>query len=101
MAAKSKPRAALHPNAWDELKRLPGNVRRQLTKAIDSLENDPRPPESQQLKLNDDPREVRRLRVAGWRVIYVVSENQLLILAIRRRPPYDYEDLGDLLADIE
>ena len=34
----------------------------------------------------------------AWRVIYVVeTEDKVVsVLAIRQRPPYQYEDLGDL-----
>jgi mRNA-degrading endonuclease RelE of RelBE toxin-antitoxin system len=36
----------LRPTAWDDLKRLQGNVRRLIIKAIDGLEQNPRPAES-------------------------------------------------------
>jgi mRNA-degrading endonuclease RelE of RelBE toxin-antitoxin system len=82
---KSKPKIALSAAAHDELKRLPGNVLRQMVLAIDSLAQDLRPENSKQLIIENDEREVRRLRVAGWRIIYLVLEEEPLILAIRRR----------------
>lgn len=38
-----------------------------------------------------------------WRVIYAIDEEfqQVAVLAIRKRPPYDYEDISDLLANLE
>jgi mRNA interferase RelE/StbE len=47
--------------------------------------------------------EIRRIRIDTWRVIYAINEEleQVAILAIRRRPPYDYEDLPALLASLE
>jgi mRNA-degrading endonuclease RelE of RelBE toxin-antitoxin system len=89
----------LSRTAWDDLKRLPGNVRRQVIKAIDGLEQNARPTESKELALVDDQREVRRLRLGHWRIIYLIVDEQPLILALRRRPPYDYSDLRLLLAE--
>jgi mRNA-degrading endonuclease RelE of RelBE toxin-antitoxin system len=101
MSPKSKPRAMLRPSAWEDLKLHRGNLRRQIIKAIDSLEQDLRPSESKQLMLIDDHREVRRLRFGQWRILYLVLDEQPLILAIRRRPPYDYADLASLVEDTE
>lgn len=97
MTPKSKPKAQLSKPAWDELKRLPGNVRRQLTIAIDVLETDPRPPDSKQLVLTEEQIEARRMRLGEWRIVYLVRDDQPLILGIRRRPPYDYSDLKSLI----
>jgi mRNA interferase RelE/StbE len=94
---KSKPKAQLSKIAWDELKRLPGNVRRQLTVAIDELETDPRPPGSKQLVLAEEQVDARRMRLGEWRIVYLVRDDRPLILAIRRRPPYDYSDLRSLI----
>jgi len=47
--------------------------------------------------------EVRRLRLEYWRIIYVVDDQvaQVGELAIRKRPPYNYDDLPDLLAGLQ
>lgn len=47
-------------------------------------------------------REVRRVRLEGWRVVYAVAEisRQVAVLLIARRPPYRYEDLEDLLKEL-
>ncbi|MBN1890116.1 MAG: type II toxin-antitoxin system RelE/ParE family toxin [Thermoflexales bacterium] len=100
MTPKSKPKANLSSAAWTELKRLPSNVRRQMTTAIDGLEQDPRPPNSKRLTQTDEQYEARRLRLGHWRIIYLIIEEQCLVLAIRRRPPYDYSDLEALIRGV-
>jgi mRNA interferase RelE/StbE len=101
MTPKSKPGADLSRTARDDLKRLPGNVYRQMVVAIDGLEQNPRPPGSKRLALVDERCEARRLRLGHWRIIYLVVEGRALILAIRRRPPYDYDDLEALIEAAE
>jgi mRNA-degrading endonuclease RelE of RelBE toxin-antitoxin system len=64
--------------------------------AIDALEENPRPARSKRLEVEGESREIRRLRLDKWRVIYLVLEEQPIILAIRKRPPYNYEDLKTL-----
>jgi len=45
--------------------------------------------------------ELRRLRIERWRVVYMDEEWELVtVLAVRKRPPYDYEDLEELLAEL-
>ena len=65
------------------LARLPRDVRRRLSKAIDDLETSPHPPSSERLTGYD----LYRLRVGDWRIIYRVNEAAatLDILAIRPR----------------
>jgi mRNA interferase RelE/StbE len=48
-------------------------------------------------------RQLFRIRLVNWRIIYAVteSENAVDVLAVRKRPPYDYGDLGQLLEEIE
>ncbi len=43
--------------------------------------------------------ELRRLRMDLWRIIYAVNDDEgwVWALAVRRRPPYDYRDLPDLV----
>jgi mRNA interferase RelE/StbE len=52
------------------------------------------------LHLPDIPYELRRIRIDRWRIIYAITEEDAAIdiLAVRRRPPYDYGDLAELLA---
>jgi len=90
----------LSRSAWNEFNH-PGNVRRQIIAALDQLEQDSRPSTSRALDLPDETREVRRLQVGQWRIIYLWIEEQPLVLAIRRRPPYDHDDLASLVEDSE
>jgi mRNA interferase RelE/StbE len=83
--------------------RLPGNMRQRLRREIENLGEHPAPPGSQTLdaKMLDIPAgvEMRRLRIASWRLVYAVShaERWVWVLAMRRRPPYDYADLPELI----
>lgn len=47
----------------------------------------------------DNSAELRRIRLESWRIVYLVeSENELVsVLAVRKRPPYRYEDLDRLI----
>lgn len=90
----------LAPLVYREIKALPGHVRRKIKQAIAGLASQPRPPQSKTLNFHGSDREARRLRLGKWRVVYAVSEDEqtVSILAVRKRPPYDYQDLLDLLA---
>ena len=87
------------PAAWKEIKNLPGRIRRRVRKAIDGFADDPRPPKSQALDVRSLACEARRLRLDRWRVVYVIVEEAVDVLAVRKRPPYDYGDLETLLSD--
>ena len=89
------------PEAWNEIKELPGNVRQRVRQAIGQLAAEPRPSNSKPLETQgqDLPRELRRLRMDRWRIVYVVTDGERTVdvLAVRKRPPYDYGDLERLL----
>ena len=76
-----------------------------MKRSIDGLQSEPRPPESKELEfanLVESPGlgiEVRRWRYDKWRLLYTLRENETVVavLAIRKRPPYDYGDLQELL----
>jgi mRNA-degrading endonuclease RelE of RelBE toxin-antitoxin system len=90
-------------DAKGEIKRLPGNMRQRIPQAIRDLSLDPRPHDSRPMKSPlITELELRRLRLERWRVIYIVDEQaaEVGVLAVRKRPPYDYSDLPDLLAEI-
>lgn len=63
---------------------------------------EPRPSYSRTLQVPDDIQidqiEARRLRIDNWRVLYVVDEQWeiIIVLAVRKRPPYNYDDLREL-----
>ena len=91
-------------SALQELKRLPGNVRQRIRRAIDNLTLDPHPPRSRDLKHQWSGGELRRLRIDNWRILYAVIDTDypiVVVLGIRRRPPYDYSDIENLMSMID
>ncbi len=95
------------PDALAVAKRLPGKVRQRVKRSIDGLQSEPRPPDSKELAFPNPAVfpgpdiEVRRIRIDKWRVLYTIREEEKVVdvLALRKRPPYDYGDLHDLLGD--
>ncbi len=81
------------------MKSLPGYVRQRVKKSVDALAFDPRPPGSKSLDFPELDGDLRRLRLDNWRIVYAVSngEKTVDILAVRKRPPYRYEDLAELV----
>ena len=93
------------PDEFKALKKLPGNVRQRVKRAIDDLANNPRPPQSKRLEVFDEEEiecDIWRLRIDNWRIVYAVTEaeNVVDVVAVRKRPPYDYGDLEELLGDV-
>ncbi|MCI0485819.1 MAG: type II toxin-antitoxin system RelE/ParE family toxin [Blastocatellia bacterium] len=90
------------PRAFKEIKNLPGNIRQRVRQAIRELATEPRPSQSKALNVPELDWELRRLRLDTWRIVYAVTEdeNTVDVLAVRKRPPYDYGDLETLLAQI-
>jgi mRNA interferase RelE/StbE len=87
------------PDAWKDVNGLPGNVRQRVKRAIEALAREPRPARSKELSIPDVDWEVRRLRLDNWRIVYGVAEADRIVdvLAVRKRPPYDYGDIEQLL----
>jgi len=91
----------IEPIAHKQRKRLPGHIRQQIKRAIDDLAQHPRPHYSQALDTTglDVPEDVepRRIRIGRWRLIYAVNdvEKWVWVWGVRKRPPYDYEDLAE------
>lgn len=93
----------LRDEAKAEVRDLPGNMRQRIQHAIDMLAASPRPPGSRRMRVaGSSLLEVRRLRLDRWRIIYAVDDawEEIGVLAIRKRPPYEYDDLDDLLSDL-
>ena len=73
---------------------------------VQSLGDEPRPAASRALDAPPESLlpglELRRLRLDNWRVVYVIDESWeiITVLAVRKRPPYDYSDLSALLAEL-
>jgi mRNA interferase RelE/StbE len=97
----------VEPAVHQARKRLPGRFRQRVKQAIVALADDPRPPKSRPLDVSDLDMppgvELRRIRMDPWRVVYAVNDAEawVWVLAVRKRPPYDYENLEELLAEIE
>jgi mRNA-degrading endonuclease RelE of RelBE toxin-antitoxin system len=92
------------PQAAVEVDRLPGHIRQRIRRAIIGLSSDMRPPRSQRLDYASSlQHELRRLRLDAWRIVYLIDHewNRLYVLAVRRRPPYQYEDLASLLERVK
>jgi mRNA-degrading endonuclease RelE of RelBE toxin-antitoxin system len=87
-----------------EIRQLPGRVRQRIRQVVQGLSQDPRPHNSRELRVPQGVSlEVRRIRLDRWRVIYIVDEewSEIGVLAVRKRPPYDYDDLVELLAKLD
>jgi len=92
------------PNASKEIDRLPGHVRQRIRGAVVGLREDPEAVSSVQLSYDLGlGREIWRLRLDTWRVVYLIDREwgSVYVLAVRKRPPYQYEDLALWLADVE
>ena len=87
------------PAALREAKALPGHMRQRVKRAIGDLASNARPPESRKLEIAGIEAEIRRLRLDHWRIIYAVTEVERAVdvLGVRKRPPYDYGDLQELI----
>ena len=90
-----------------EIRNLPGQVRQLIFREIQALENDARPYSSKEMKSTKSSRvpkdvELRRIRLDRWRVVYVIEKDFSLVtvLAVRKRPPYQYADLEELLKEV-
>ena len=68
-------------SAEKELERLPTQIIRRISKAIDSLAENPRPVGSK--KLQGQKESLWRIRIGDYRVIYLV-EDVIKIIEIRR-----------------
>ena len=66
--------------AEKQLRTLPVDAQRRLARAMLALPDDPFPPGSRKLSGYDD---VFRIRVGVYRVIYSISETQLVIIILK------------------
>lgn len=92
-----------------EMRHLPGNMRQRVFRELQALRQEPCPSNSRlldmtkvDLKLAPDM-VLCRIRIASWRIVYTIEEelNLVSVLAIRQRPPYQYDDLADLLKNVQ
>ena len=93
--------------AQKEIRQLSGNMRQRVIRALRALEREPHPHDSRPLDTDkagivlEPGTELLRIRMSSWRIIYLIEEEWALVsvLASRKRPPYQYDDLGDLVQD--
>ena len=91
--------------AQKEIRQLPGNYRQRIMRTLRALEQVPRPSDSIAMDLTDmsltlpQSMELRRIRMGEWRVVYLLEDDLRLVtvLAVRKRPPYQYDDLAALI----
>ncbi len=93
----------VNPDTFKTIKSLPGNIRQRIRQAISDLADHPRPSGSKPLTVSNLDEEIRRLRLDNWRIIYTIGEADFTVgvIAVRKRPPYNYEDLSELLEQLE
>jgi mRNA interferase RelE/StbE len=94
----------LLPSVHQERRNLPGVVRQRIKCLIDELADNPRPDNSSELRSPIETTwEARRIRLDCWRILYVIDDTfkEIAVLAIRKRPPYNYNDLINLLKEVE
>jgi mRNA interferase RelE/StbE len=85
-----------------EIKDLPGYIRQRVRQVIGKFADHPNPPRSKRLEFAAPESQLYRYRLENWRIVYSITESEKVvdILAIRKRPPYDYGDLQKLLDDL-
>ena len=87
------------------VRKLPGNIRQRVLRILRELASNQSPSSSKVMDISeldvtlDTGTELRRIRLESWRIIYLVEPvNELVsVLSVRKRPPYRYEDLDELI----
>ena len=101
-------RVEIEPTCRMEIRQLPGNFRQRIVRAIQELRDDPRPQNSISLDIGslqllaDTSAELRRIRMTPWRIVYAIEDEwrRVVVLTVRKRPPYDYDNLATLLRNL-
>lgn len=70
----------IKPSAEKQLDRLPGNIRARVLAVLEELRSDPRPAGVVKLQGDDN---LWRIRVGDYRIIYEISDDQLIVLVLR------------------
>jgi mRNA-degrading endonuclease RelE of RelBE toxin-antitoxin system len=94
--------------ARKEIRALPGNMRQRIIDLLKEFRCSPRPHNTKLMDMSELGGEVSssielyRIRVDAWRVVYAIEEelNLLTVLAVRKRPPYQYDDLRELIDEL-
>jgi mRNA interferase RelE/StbE len=97
----------IEPEVQVAREELPGNIRQRVKRILDDLISNPRPSSSKELDVSElgvpATIEIRRIRLEHWRVLYAVNDQDRWVwaLGIYRRPPYQYEDLQELVSKLQ
>ncbi len=103
---QSEYRIWIEPDVNSAREELPGNIRQRVKRVLDGFSANPRPPASKVLDIAEldlpSAIEVRRVRLEHWRILYAVNDRErwIWVLGIYRRPPYQYEDLQELISKL-
>lgn len=76
-------RIVVRPKARRTLRRLPLPLRQRISEVIDQLASDPRPIGSKKLA---GVRDLYRVRVGEWRILYVIEDDQLIVIVVDVAP---------------
>jgi mRNA interferase RelE/StbE len=68
----------LRPAALRDFKSLSGDIQRRVSRKIDSLADDPRPPGAEKLSGHEN---LYRVRVGDYRILYELRNPTLVIIA--------------------
>jgi mRNA interferase RelE/StbE len=71
---------AFTPAALRQLASLDASMRRRVARRIEALGTDPRSADAEMLRGGDGE---TRIRLGDWRVIYVVRQDELVVLVIK------------------
>ncbi len=93
----------LTPRAIADIKDLPGNIKQRVKREVSALAKNARPPNRKALKTAESNRDLRWIRLERWRIVYSITESEQVIdvLTVRKRPPYNYGDLENLLKELQ
>ncbi|MFB2978283.1 type II toxin-antitoxin system RelE/ParE family toxin [Microseira sp. BLCC-F43] len=94
--------------ARKEIRALPGNMRQRIIDLLKELRSSPRPHNTKLMDMSElgdevsQNMELYRIRVESWRVVYAIEEELklLTVLGVRKRPPYQYDDLRELIEEL-
>jgi mRNA interferase RelE/StbE len=87
-------RIEITETAKREVKRLPGNIRQRVRRIINGLADNPFPRQAKELRNMPG---WYRIRLDGWRIIYRVEAEKVLVLILRVRRktgPETYEGIA-------
>lgn len=78
--SRSLYRVELKPSAARALRKLDADIQRRLIARVEALAENPRPPGAEKL---EGRRDLYRIRVGDYRIIYQVGDKVLLVLVVR------------------